>query len=315
MRQAQPANPTQAQTAGVQPSNNKQKVETLKGNHILPVLAGILLLCCCTTCDSSYSILKTKKITVTKNTMFGITLQPEAALLLREIETLYKKEVKEIITDKDTSIGAEATIEMDGTPVVKVNKNGGITEVNIVHELWHLFRDAQTDPIVKWGGDKWALVPSITEALMTDLYQLVYDPIIHTTFYPKMRKMGYQPDINEVIHISNIISFPPPEINLLGGATTYFKAFLEIEDEELKKRLEAWYIRYNLEPHLNKGKELVKVFRTINPDTPEKRVDVYLKCLNILLEGLARFEVYQWQEVKQGEILRREVYISILPPN
>lgn len=280
---------------------------------LLPINIGLLIRCNSVTDRLGQNKSNKIEAVVSKNTIFGIKLRPRAVVLLQKVESLYKKEIKEIITDKDQGIGAESIVEDDGTPVIKANRNGGITEVNIVHELWHLWRIANNDPLVKWGGDKWSLVPVITSSMMTDLFQLVYDPIIHTTFYPEMIEMGYQPDIIEVKNIERIIESPPQETDLLGAATTFFKASLEIKDEILKKRMEEWYLKYKLETYLQKGKELLNVFKNITPKTPKERVEVYIKCLNILLEDSAKFEIYQWEKITQGEIKRDVVYISILP--
>jgi hypothetical protein len=252
--------------------------------------------------------------------MFGIKLRPEATVLRGEVEKYYGKAVREeLVGGWASGYWGESEVIGDGTPVIRLNSRTGKNEINIVHELWHLKLTAQGFPARKWAPMV-GMSQGINQSLMHDIDSLMLDAILHSKFYPEMRKMGYDADAWDRPEIKLMI-----ETSLLDGThkiegrkellpLSYFKFYLESSDRELVSQLGQWYKQNNLSDTLEVSKKLVKIIEVSETDTPEQQVKVYIECLNVLLQGIAQFKVVAWGTENLGTFTRRTVTICILPP-
>lgn len=258
----------------------------------------------------------TKPPIVTNVKLFGVPITSNALSLLKEVEAAYDKKIKEEMADMDLSYRAESEVTKDGTPVIRLNKNRSKNETDIVHELWHLKLNAEGSPEVGWHPLTGAS-PIINQAFTKNMNELVYDPILHAKFYPEMRKWGYIPDFSEKENIAIFIQNIPSgeKENEINGSVAYFQACLEIDDPSLIAQFEEWYKQHNLHHPLAVGKSMVEIFKTSKSDTPEQQIDIYIKCLNLLLENTAQFKVGRYGTKMLGTFSRREVVIVIMPPN
>ena len=253
--------------------------------------------------------------------LFEIKLRPEAVKLLEEVEKCYGKPIREERRDDwASSYRGEADVDSDGSPVIRLNRQTGMNETTIVHELCHLKFFTLGFPKLGWSFPL-GPVQGFDGDLRKALKALMFDSIQHSKFYPEMRKMGYDPDVfdRRIQQKQMLISRSGRTRKITTNGTLlsaiYLKAYLESSDREYVAQLEQWYKQNNLDAVLEANKKLVTIVETSKTDTPEQQVDVFVRCLNFLLRGAARFQAAAWGTEKLSDkFARRTVTIQVLPP-
>jgi len=252
--------------------------------------------------------------------LFGLQLSRNATRLLMDVEKYYGRRVREELVETwDPGYRGEAEVISDGTPVIRLNSHTGRNETNIVHELFHLKFVAEGFPKRKWARYV-GVSEDINQSLTHDLDSLLLDALVHSRFYPKMRAMGYDPDLWDRRDIKSMIG-----ISMKDGShklvtkevlipVHFFKFYLESSDRALVAQLERWSVSNNLESALDVAKKLIGIVEQSKIDTPQQQLEVYIQCLDTLFKGSARFKVASWNSEKLGNIQQQVVTIHIVPP-
>ncbi len=304
-------------------SNGLRDVECDHMNRISKIVFGLCVISVAFSCSQSPSRLieQGPAGTVAGRQLFGINLRPEAAALLEEVEKYYGKPIREELrSDWDPGYWGESEVVGDGTPVIRINRQTGRNEINIVHELWHLKLTAKGFPKRMWEKRP-GVRDDVNQDLTRDLNGLLLDAILHSKFYPEMRKAGYDADAWDRPQIKAMM-----QVSLLDGIhvmttrreiqpLTYFKFYLESSDRAMVSQLEQWHKQNRLDDVLETAKRLVGIAVGLDTNTPEQQIDAYVRCMNVLLEGIAQFRTAGWGTEKLGDkFTRRTVIIQILPP-
>lgn len=131
---------------------------------------------------------------IQKRTMFNIKLSKAANGLLNEVEKLYGKKVREEeVQNWEPVRYGESAIDVDGTPVVRINAGTGRSEENIVHELFHLKLYTRGFPLVGYNPPAESRTRENFNYLQL-VSNYLFDPIQHAIFYPELAKLGFKPN-------------------------------------------------------------------------------------------------------------------------
>lgn len=203
----------------------------------------------------------------------GISLRPASAHLLHYVEHRFAKPVRcELATNLAQSEGARANerLDVDGTPVVRLDSGSGRTETEVVHELFHLQLRALGFP------QDFAITvpPSIDGNILQLAARDISAMLEHRLFYPKMRQMGLDPTKAYRDEVENHIAHerPPsyssryPQLLVIDYATV----LLVINDPPLTRRMRMWYAQHGWQDALRRGRNLANYILRLNPDTPPK---------------------------------------------
>ena len=75
----------------------------------------------------------------------------------------------------------------------------------------------------------------------------------------------------------------------------YFMYALHFEDEKLLSEMADFYKSVGWNEQLIKAKEMVSIAKSANLNEPHSMIEVYIKCLNILYKGKAKFMFIGWK--------------------
>jgi hypothetical protein len=251
--------------------------------------------------------------------MFGIELSAPAEELLRDVESAYGKPVSEIEENTwEPSRYGQSIVKPDGTPTITINSSTGRTEATIVHELLHLKLRAEGFPILGYE------FPADTNTTANKEYMIwigahLRDPIQHWIFYPRMQDLGVDPDME--LRIEFEAALERGYFLNLNAATKsvaltlyYLKAALQLNDPKMLNRIVRWYKKRDWKKPLSLGEQLVQVVLDSNPQTPREEIAVFLRCLNLLQKGAAKFELSDWNTQTLGTFDQSIAIIKISPP-
>lgn len=174
----------------------------------------------------------------------GVKLRLAAAELLGAVERLHRKPVLVVFRDDfQEGIQGYTFTSGDGTPIIGIVPGKGQNEENIVHELFHLKMLAKGYPLFDFE------MPEAERLAHGEFYlnirTLIYDPIAQSLFYPKMRQMGLNPDVNtrEQLQKNRLLTEQPsaPKASQEWLATYFMKVSIETRDPDIRAELERWY--------------------------------------------------------------------------
>lgn len=250
--------------------------------------------------------------------LFGVDLQDGTLRLLEQVEARYGKPIREeVIYNWEPTHYGESSVDPDGAPRIRVNDATGRSEVAILHELFHLKLLADGYPIIDYEFPPGQMTSSNAEFVRWIKLHL-YDPMLHWVFYPEMRKMGIEPD--NALRAEFLQAIRQDDFFKLNPATArearvlyYLKAKLQLDDPDLLHRVTEWYQRKGWIEDLQVGDRLYRWIAEADRQRPEELISAFIKSLNELLQGIARFELAGWQQVTYGSFLQKVVTIRILP--
>jgi hypothetical protein len=218
------------------------------------------------------SLLSTPPPPLPLPSLCGIELSPKALQLLQDVEHKLAHPVQ-CQTSPDLSIkkGASAHSEVapDGVGVITLDIFRGKTESNIVHELFHL--QLRTQGFSQ--KPRFDALPNTDDNQLTMTVMRMGDLIEHRIFYPKMRRMGFDPTADYRKEVESALSSGTYGVQLPETmSVNYAMVRLLINDPKLTQRVETFYVHQGLIQALTRGKKLVSYLLTSNPDTaPKKR--------------------------------------------
>ena len=233
--------------------------------------------------------------------LFGVVLQRSSNQLLEQVERMYGKPVRTERFDNasrpDCLRYAESDVEEDGTPVIRVGEHIRPTENVIVHELFHLKLQAEGYPgAISWEWPREEMT-SGNQAYTALLFDHVFSEIVHWVFYPEMRQMGFYP---QLVVMNELAEAFETGIRVGTNADTralyYLKFALHVQDESVRARLRNIYQQNGWEEGLVLGEKLVGAITGANPRTREEILAVFLRCINLLTEGVVRFDFRGWEK-------------------
>ena len=242
----------------------------------------------------------------------GVKLRPTSALILNSVEKLYQKPVYIVFRD-DLGEGV-AGYSDTRAPVLGIARGEGQNEENVIHELFHLKMQAEGYPLFDFEMS--APQPVLRGDMYKTFRELIYDPITHAIFYPKMREMGLDPDANTRAQlIRNRVRAKQPGIALPSKewrATYLMKISLETRDSESKVAVERWYEEKGWDWPITRGKALFQIVATASTDSAALAT-VVVSCFNELFGELAEFRVARAERRKYGSATKVYVVIRVTP--
>jgi len=288
----------------------------VKHNTYISIMIVVPLILC--EGFATYRNPKEDKGMAENRTMFRLQLSTQASKLLSETEEKYGKSVREEEV-KDLDGFGQSEIDKDGTPVIRINPSKGRTESTIVHELFHLKLRSEGWPNIGYlftAGDNTDSNIQFLKWIDANLY----DAILHWLFYPQMSTMEVNPNAEEKAQFEQSLRADKyeglnPATERESLALYYLKAHLEVNDRQLLVQITDWYKRKEWFQPLRIGEVLIQLVKEANPRTPEDSISVFLKCINFLLQGTARFALDKWMNLTCGSITQRVAVIRVLPPN
>lgn len=250
--------------------------------------------------------------------LFGVQLRPQARQLLAEIEKHYGKRVREEVrSNLDYSYyAALSSVDADGTPSIRMDRDVPATEATIVHELLHIKLYAKGFPVIRlnyprsWNTDR-------QQAHVRYIVAMVYDAIIHTIIYPQVREMGLKPEEAlpsqlDLIMADQFADYPGvPRLDV--RTIYYFNAALLLDDREFFERVTDAYITRHWYESVAIGRVLADMVTAAKPSTPEEVIFVLLRCLAVMQHDVNNYELDYWETEKRGEHSLRRAVIKVIP--
>jgi hypothetical protein len=238
----------------------------------------------------------------------GVKLRPEAAEVLEAVERVSGKSVSVSLRDDlAEAVQGYSFTAQDGTPTIVLARGKGQNEENIVHELFHL--KMLNDGYPLFDFDMSDAERSANGKLYLLMRTLIYDPITHSLFYPKMRQMGLDPDSNTREQLQkNRLRSEQPSVEWL--ATYFMKVSLETSDPKLRDEVEHWYEEKGWTVALQRGRALLQVIESLSED-PESVALIVVKCLNVLFHGQSKFTAVRVEHREYGSAIRRYVIVRV----
>lgn len=224
--------------------------------------------------------------------LFGVLLRPGVVKLVKEVERKYGKKVREAPNSNlDLIAHAAAAWDTDGTPVIKIKSGITPTEAIIVHELFHLKYQYATIEFVPYDG--WGTPDN--EAYIQFILTHLYSSIQHWMFFPKMLKMGLNPETEVREGFEQLIrqNYLPDFKGMHTGeirTLLYFKAVMNINDRTMLARINQWYKNNGWNAELNVGRQLERIITKAKPQTVDDAVRVFVKCLEYIQRPNAHFK-------------------------
>lgn len=189
-------------------------------------------------------------------------------------------------------------------------------EETIVHELFHLKLIAEGFPAIKfevaWEAPPDETVLKANKEAEDNIRDFLYDPIVHWTFYPRIREMGMDPGN---VRKANFHT-RRQEDNVKGleedysRAEYFFAAAMEYGDPQLLEELASWFRSKGWNHSFMQGMNLAMVVERLNPQTPEAAITALLGCLSYLHGGKTRFGPPRWERVRRGSL---NVLVVVIP--
>lgn len=167
--------------------------------------------------------------------LFGNSLIPPGVSLLAEVERLFGKAVIEEQNEL-VDMHGQTRVDEDGSPVILLNSTSSKSQELIIHELFHLKMIGEGSPTLSYN-----VLQAIPESLQKAIFWLEFQlrgAIQHSMFYPNMRSMGLQPDIQlksdvEQILAGSLMSDINPKQRQLELTALYVRLLLESNDADL----------------------------------------------------------------------------------
>jgi len=241
-----------------------------------------------------------------------ICLHAPAADLLADVEQLYDRPVELGETTK-AAVGSSG-VHGDGTPFVELNpimydREPERQEAAIVHELFHLKMKAEGYPLIRIDPE--AVSPEEYQFLL-ETVRLVFDPIEHRLFDPKIRAMGLDPDAEIEEHFR--AAEPRPDArgytNYYQRAITMMRVVLECSPQTAL-RIERSYKFHGWDSALNTGRDMAALVAAVKQYSPDDELVIYIKCLNRLLGDRADIRRLGWEDERHGQVVYRVALLRV----
>jgi hypothetical protein len=149
-------------------------------------------------------------------------------------------------------------------------------------------------------------------AFLSELRNGMLDELVHRIFYPNMRKMGLHPEENDKIWITKYMAGKvlPPSAGV-DQARLYFKFTLNLNDAKLSARFDKWFEENKWSEGLQKGRQLVRIVKESDPQTPDRIIAVFLQCAQIVSPPAVKYSFVSWQPVVNGRELPHAAVIAV----
>jgi hypothetical protein len=251
-----------------------------------------------------------------RTSLCGIQLRPAVKQLLLELDQQYEKPV-ECDLDPELHVKANQWARHDifpdgnslGRPVITLDETEGKDEEDIAHELLHLQIKARFE-VRKYSMGAEGAVPFWIDNQVEFDYvtQKLLDALEHIAMYPKLRKMGFDPDKKNRDSLrKTLIRYGHPQwerLSLANRAFRYAGYTIEIKDQVLVKQLDASMKKAGWNDALQLGRQLRHSMEEANLTTLAGECDGVMKGLKILYGSKAHLRCQRQDSV---------LYIVTLP--
>lgn len=237
---------------------------------------------------------------------------PAVDALLAQVGILYGARVviEDFASDDSGDFGC-CQVLPDGTPLVRWNCLNDLMNETVAHELFHLELRHKGFPVFvlkKPEGSPIDLYP-----IREGFYQL-HDSILHILFSEKMKVIGLDPfayikrGLTRALESDDLGNGMGP----LGRSLYFMRAELECDDPGLLERVCDWYQDRQWDADLGKGRQLARLIRSAEVDTPEKEALTLETAANLLYNGQYSFHFIEWKEQSKGQQhIERQVFFAV----
>lgn len=249
----------------------------------------------------------------------GFRLEESTQKLIGEVEKSFGSPV--IVKrrlDWEASHYGEAYVDSEGHPTIELNATTGLTNANVAHELMHLLMKSKGYMQLAFEFPKGKGTAGNQEWMRWLSFHL-RDPIQHSIFYPEMRKRGIElgrevekefrdllatgefPKLNEASRFEALVLY-------------YLKARIEITSPGLLASVDELYkAKWVQEEEM--GRRIFDVMRQEDAKSPEKEIQVFVDCANMLLRDRQRVQlkIVGYESMSKGTFTERIAVISIGP--
>jgi hypothetical protein len=229
--------------------------------------------------------------------MFGLTLRPEMARWVNDIEKRFglrlKTEVGEIRSERGNL--AQASFGKDGNIYIDIDisvdlKDHDLVEALLAHELLHLVLRTRGFPHLVLSA-KGSNVP-INHGF-TEIAQQVSEGIDHWLFKTEIVRLGLGRafDSNKE---SEALLDDYRRLGLQGAPDSvffsirYFRGVLEYSPKLLKE-MTSTYEKNRWLLSIKRGNLIARTVKRANIKTPQQMINTYIRCLNLFFDGNVEF--------------------------
>lgn len=263
-----------------------------------------LLVCALTLCGSaaaqSRPAAQSSSKTAGGRVLLGVSLRPEMAAWLDEVEKKLGREVYAEFAplgpeDGDEGfVGGENYVTERGAAVLRMNllfqsaANAKRLEATLAHELLHLRQRARGFPA--YAIDESAPAPRVPlgELVELNVAGMLMEAIEHRLILPEMRRINLDTVADMIGGLARAkrqgVSADHPY-----NAIYYLRATFEYGDASLLKELRLAYQRNRWTRSLERGERMAQIVRSAVLNTPADMTAAVLRCLTELFGGIYRF--------------------------
>lgn len=251
------------------------------------------------------------------DSLFHIKLNTRAIELVKKIETLYGKKIKQEWMSEDSKMAGKSKVDSDGTPIIYIHPTKGKYIDVIIHELYHFIQRDEGYPVINW------LFPEAmnSESNINAFNQLTIqmsDPILHYIFFPVIRSWGINPNgavERETLQALNNGSFEKmaSTMNAEAVALWYYMARLTFGNKKLFNSAVKTFETKPNKDGLILGKKITQIVIDENPKSPAEEINCLVLCLNIFYKGQFHFTVVSWTSRQLGKHIQKIAQIELQP--
>jgi len=250
-----------------------------------------------------------------RDSLFGVTLTGHAQAILKKVEQIYEKEVREEWMPVSSSQAGNSKVGDDGAPIIYIHPSTGRNVSTIVHELYHFVQRAEGYPAIMW------LMPVTMDTkenqlAFHQLAQQLYDPILHYAFFDTLISLNIRPNepfelgTRQVLQNGTLDSIFET-MDKRAIALYYFKARLELKDAALLEQIVVLLNIKNKDEGLALGQKIAHLVLDSTPLNPKESVGILVQCLNLIYEAQFDFKQREWTSRQLGKHLQKIVSIEL----
>lgn len=266
----------------------------LRRVHAAWVIAALVALAC-----GAQAGAQTRRA-VGDRVVLGVTLRPEAAAWLEEVERKTGREVYAEFAplgpedESEGFVGGENYVTERGAPVLRINltfqapEKRRRLEATLAHEILHLRQRARGFPAFAFDARSSSPRAPLAEFAEMGLAGALMEAVEHHAILPDLHRLGLDTVADMIGGVAWTRSKGVSPDHPLH-AVYYLRAQLEFGDPARVRELEAIYRRNGWTRSLRRGARLAEIVRATPLRTPAEMTEVYLRCLDELFGGLYRF--------------------------
>lgn len=223
-----------------------------------------------------------------RGVLFGITLSQKARQISEKVDRLYGMPARQIRSEAPSALesSSNALVDIEGRPVIEIRTASEVREDVIVHELHHLILTAEGRPVVSFVPDDSLEMGEFQGLLFSIISMQLVSPVDHAAFYPKMRELGYDPDVETRAYWTETMKNPlPPSLKSIRPGVAfysclYFELLLTVRAEELRRDVKVYLQNNGLGEAVARGERIAAIYAEGRKSPSRLWLPMIVKILN-----------------------------------